>query len=56
MSGAGSHWNGMPAAGVAVLAGHVLMVAAAVGLAAGAVGFFASLWFVQRLYEAAKAD
>jgi transmembrane 9 superfamily protein 2/4 len=44
------------AAGVAVLAGHVLMVAAAVGLAAGAVGFFASLWFVQRLYEAAKAD
>jgi transmembrane 9 superfamily protein 2/4 len=44
------------AAGAVVLAGHVLMAAAGVGLAAGAVGFCASLWFVQRLYEAAKAD
>jgi hypothetical protein len=44
------------AAGVAVLAGHVLLVSAAVGLAAGAVGFGAALCFVQRLYEAAKAD
>ncbi len=43
-------------AGAAVLVGHVVMVTLVVGLAAGGAGFWASLWFVERIYAAAKAD